>query len=205
MIAALSARGAEVHVLFVTDGGASHPGSRLWDRARLAARREAEAAEALRRLGAGEAPRRFLRLPDAAMPAPGSAEHAAALAAILDVLRESRPALAVLPWRLDPHRDHRDSWALASAALARAGQGTEVLEYAIWQDEIGAEADHPAAHGMEALALPVSGALKRHALAAHGSQLGALIDDDPNGFALSPATIARLTGDSEVFWRCGGG
>jgi LmbE family N-acetylglucosaminyl deacetylase len=201
LIARCVARGETAHTLFVTDGGASHPNSRAWPRPRLAARREAEAAEALRRLGAGGEPRTFLRLPDAGMPAPGGAAHAAALATVTELLRDLRPALAVLPWRRDPHRDHRDSWSLVTAALAAAGSTASVLEYAIWLDELGAAEDHPRATEMERVSLPAQAALKRLALEAHASQLGGLIDDDPGGFALTPATIARLTDADEVYWR----
>jgi hypothetical protein len=31
--------------------------------------------------------------------------------------------------------------------------------------------------------------------------MGNLIDDDPDGFRLSPDTIDRLTGTSETYWR----
>jgi LmbE family N-acetylglucosaminyl deacetylase len=137
------------------------------------------------------------------MPAPGSAAQDRARAAVIAFVRQARPALVLLPWRRDPHCDHRDSWALVTQALDDAGLAAPRLEYAIWQDEIGAEADHPAAHGMVPVFLAVSGAEKRHALAAHASQLGGLIHDDPGGFALAPATIARLTGEREVYWRCG--
>ena len=75
--------------MFVTDGGASHPGSRAWSRQRLAAQREAEAEEALRRLGAGDEPRSFLRLADADMPGRATPAYAEAvgfsIAGILDV------------------------------------------------------------------------------------------------------------------------
>ena len=193
--------GLRVHTVFVTDGGASHPGSPSWSRARLAAQRQAEAAEALRRLGAGGEPRSFLGLADAAMPERGSAAHAAAVAAIEAVLKELEPGLVLLPWRRDPHCDHRAAWRLAMEAIAAWGRAPEVLEYAIWLDEIGSPEDHPAADEAERVTLAVSGALKRHALMAHRSQLGELIRDDPGAFALDPATIDRLTGPEEAYWR----
>lgn len=201
LIAATVRRGAPLHVVFVTDGGASHPGCRSWTRPRRAARREAEATEALRRLGAGNAPRTFLRLPDAAMPGPGERAYAEARATLVRVVDGLRPALAVLPWRRDPHCDHRASWALATDAIAASGRSPAILEYAIWLDELGADDDQPAPGEVEAVTLAVSGALKRHALLAHRSQLGDGPFDDPVGFALSAATIARLTGPEEVYWR----
>jgi LmbE family N-acetylglucosaminyl deacetylase len=205
LIARCADRGTPLHVVFVTDGGASHPNSPTWPRERLARCRAAEAGEALRRLGAGSAVRTFLGLPDAAMPPPGSAAHRQAVSAVAAVARESAPALAVLPWRRDPHADHRGAWTLAMAALAEAERAPEVLEYAIWLDELGAPEDHPRAGEAERVCLPVPGAVKRHALEAHRSQLGLVVPDDPGGFALDPSTVARLTGPEEVYWRpCSG-
>jgi LmbE family N-acetylglucosaminyl deacetylase len=201
LIAACVARGDRVHTLFVTDGGASHPNSRAWDRQRLARQREAEATEALHRLGAGDEPRTFLGLPDGAMPPEGSAAREDALQSVGAILRDFRPGLVLLPWRRDPHCDHRDSWALVSDALAAAGQTPATLEYAIWLDELGAAGDHPAEGEMEPVFLPIAPEPKRHAVAAHASQLGGLVADDPGGFVLKPATIARLTGPQELYWR----
>lgn len=197
--------GLSVHVVFVTDGGASHPRSATWPRARLAARREAEAGEALERLGAGAAPRTFLRLRDAAMPAPGSDAWRIAVAAVSDVLAAHQPALVVLPWRRDPHGDHRATWSLAQTALAAVPERPAVIEYAIWLDELGAPDDHPRPGEVEPVVLAVAPWRKRHAIEAHRSQLGLVVRDDPGGFALTPATVARLTGPEERYWRpCGG-
>ena len=81
----------------------------------------------------------------------------------------------------------------------------EILEYAIWLDELGAPEDRPRPGEMEAVALPVSPALKRHAIEAHRSQLGLVVPDDPGGFVLEPATVARLSGPEELYWRpCSG-
>ena len=193
--------GQTVHTVFVTDGSASHPNSLAWNRRRLAEEREAEAEEALRRLGAKNEPRSFLRLADAAMPVSGSVEYSAAAAEIAKVLADLKPALVTVPWRRDPHCDHRASWCLLMDALSASRQTPAILEYAIWLDELGGPDDHPVRGRMEAVSITVSSEVKRHALRAHRSQLGELVLDDPTGFALSPETIARLTGPEEVYWR----
>jgi LmbE family N-acetylglucosaminyl deacetylase len=63
--------------------------------------------------------------------------------------------------------------------------------------------DHPRRDEAEAISFDVGAALsrKRAAIAAHATQTTALIDDDPAGFRLTPATIARLTQPTETFWR----
>jgi LmbE family N-acetylglucosaminyl deacetylase len=203
LIARLVARGSTVHIVFLTDGGASHRGSRTWPRPRLAALREGEAIEALAALGAGDSPRTFLRLPDAAMPEEGSEAWRAARDALAAVVAALQPDLAILPWRRDPHCDHRDGWRLAHAALSKSRIDAPILEYAIWLDELGAAGDFPAAGEVQEVRVDIASAAKakRKALAAHRSQTTALIDDDPEAFRLQPATIARLTGGTERFWR----
>jgi LmbE family N-acetylglucosaminyl deacetylase len=195
--------GQRLHTVFVTDGGASHRNSFLWDRTRLAACREAEAAEALRRLGAGKSGRSFLRLPDADMPPRGSAHYGRAKSAVVAILRDLQPRLVVLPWRRDPHRDHRDAWSLGMDCLLAAGTSADILEYAIWLDELGSRADHPQGLEVERVSLDISEVqhAKKDALKAHRSQLGELITDDPAAFVLSKHTIDRLTGPEEIYWR----
>ena len=196
-------QGENLHTVFVTDGGASHRNSVLWDRSRLAACRETEAAEALRRLGAGAAARSFLRLLDADMPVPGSARYAKAKTTLVAIFRDLKPRLVVLPWRRDPHRDHRDTWSLTMDCLRATDESPDLLEYAIWLDELGSDADYPHVSEMDRVCLDVSGELdaKRNAVRAHRSQLGAVITDDPTAFVLSEQTIDRLTGPDEIYWR----
>ncbi|MCW4115763.1 PIG-L family deacetylase [Aurantimonas sp. MSK8Z-1] len=203
LIAALAADGRALSILFVTDGGASHRNSPTWPRARLATQREQEAEEALVRLGAASAPRIFLRLPDAAMPPAGTPAHAAALARVTELVRAFEPDLVILPWRRDPHSDHRDAWLLTTQALSAAGLDPERLEYAVWLDELGHPDDHPLPGEAERVVFDIDAqvARKRAAVAAHLSQASDLIVDDPEGFRLSAGTIARLTGPLEAYWR----
>lgn len=199
----LARLGRAVHVAFVTDGGASHPNSPTWPRQRLAAARENEAAAALSELGLGEATRSFMRLRDADMPVEGAPEHTAALKAASAIVRDARPDLVLLPWRRDPHRDHRDAWSLFTRAFLESGMAPQTLEYAIWLDEIGAPEDHPEPGEMERVAFAVGEAVgpKRRAVAVHRTQTGAVIHDDPTAFRLTEATIDRLAGPVETYWR----
>ncbi|MEC5325401.1 PIG-L deacetylase family protein [Aurantimonas sp. A3-2-R12] len=202
-IARSAALGRQTHTIFVTDGGASHPGSATWSRERLAAQREVEASNALECLGAGDHPRSFLRLRDADMPAEDTALWREAKSKVVQIVKDFRPDLVLLPWRRDPHRDHRDSWGLVTAALTTAAQQPLQLEYAIWLDELGAADARPRAGEMVEWRLDITShqAAKRVAVAAHVSQTSELIADDPDGFRLNPATIARLTGPEEIYWQ----
>jgi LmbE family N-acetylglucosaminyl deacetylase len=202
LIARLVASGSVVHTVFLTDGGASHRASRTWPRHRLAALREHEASEALAALSAGDSPRTFLRLSDAAMPPEGSTEWLAARDTFADIVANLQPDLAILPWRRDPHCDHRDGWRLAHEAIRRGGAEPQILEYAIWLAELGAPDDFPRSGEVREVRVDIEAAVaaKRSAIAAHRSQTTDLIDDDPTAFRLRPETIARLTGSTETFW-----
>lgn len=203
LIAALAQERRRVLVVFITDGGASHLGSATWSRARLARRRRREGLTALRRLGLNEADAVFLGLRDADMPSPGSAAYVRAVGRMATVFRTFHPDLALLPWRRDPHCDHRAAWAMASSALASLRPAPDRLEYAIWLDELGADEDYPRAGEAEMLAFDVSAGLvaKRAAVAAHLTQTTALIDDAPAAFRLTSTTIDRLCGPVERYWR----
>jgi LmbE family N-acetylglucosaminyl deacetylase len=195
--------GSTFYIVFVTDGAASHRNSRAWPRARLAAQREQEACRALACLGIENAPRLFLRLPDANMPTPGELAWRGAVAVVCGILQCFAPDLVILPWRRDPHCDHRASWLLAQHAVDQASLCPEVLEYAVWLDELGKAEDYPGSGEAEIVRIHIGDVLakKRAAIAAHLSQTTDLIADDPDGFRLTPQTIARLTQSTEVYMR----
>lgn len=203
LIAALSADGRAVQVVFVTDGAGSHPNSAAWPAARLTGQRRREAQAALQCLGATAVPPVFLDLPDAGMPALDDPAGEAVVGRLAAALTTFAPALVLLPWRRDPHCDHRDAWALTEAALTRARLAPERLEYAVWLDELGGEGDRPREGEVEAVAFDVSGvlALKRRAVEAHVSQTTDLISDDSSGFRLTADTMDRLVQPAERYWR----
>lgn len=121
-LALLADAGAEVGVLFATDGEATR-GSRR-DQAATGALRREEAGVACRVIGAGEV--RFLGLGDGLL-----ADRLDALAAgIGKAVRELAPEVVFLPWWMDDHPDHQ----ALSAALGRAvlPADLEVWGYETW-------------------------------------------------------------------------
>jgi LmbE family N-acetylglucosaminyl deacetylase len=121
-MALLADSGAQVTVLYATDGEATIGAAT--DPAETGRRRVAEAREACRLLGVSDT--RFLGRPDR-----GLTEVAAALGPQLgELVAQLRPEVLLLPWFLDGHPDHQ----ALSEALAHAGvpDELEVWGYETW-------------------------------------------------------------------------
>ena len=204
LLAYAARRGGAARVLYATDGAASHPRSRRYPPAALRALREREACAALRRLGHDPARSRFLRAPDGRLAELAGADARALRAALAAAAAALAPTHVLLPWRRDPHPDHRALAALARAALRRGPGAPRLLEYAVWLNERGTESDRPRSDEVHALRFAseaCDGAAKRAALAEHRSQTSALIDDDPSGFRLDPAMAERACANPEIFYE----
>jgi len=162
-IALLVDLGIEVSVAFVSDGTKSHPNSRRYPPDDLRALREGEAKAALAALGVDVAGGRiaFFGLPDAAVPDIGSEGFGAAVDRAAAFCREQRPATLLLPWRRDPHRDHRASRSIFLAAATSLAHPPRVLEYPIWAYEAADPADLPGWDEVVARRLDVAGVLPR--------------------------------------------
>jgi LmbE family N-acetylglucosaminyl deacetylase len=200
-LAAAAATGLDAVVVYVTDGSASHVGSESYPPARLRDVREREARAALLALGVGSEPR-FLRIADGTVAGLDADENDAIVAAIADAADATVKALVLGPWLRDHHADHVAVAALVRRACAHRPK-TTLLEYAIWLDELGSEADRP--RGGEAVEITLDAGAhagaKAAALAEHRSQLGALITDAGSAFVLPPRLIASAGHRYERFLR----
>lgn len=215
------ANGAEVRFVFVTDGSASHPA--LLDPEALRATREAEALEAVRRLGGSTESVTFLRFPD------GAAFHhvheiSRAVAPLLDAWQ---PQCVFVNHAKDPPADHIAVNTAVRAALRAYGRPLTVFEYPVWYwyhwPWVRALGDLPnmwrttlrqtirTAAGLRALSTLNTLAqigdmieVKRHALAAHVSQierLGGSNDWQTLSDLSAGDFVARLLADHELFTR----
>jgi len=196
LIAALCRLGRPPRVVVLTDGVGSHPASHAFAAAAVRDVREQEARQALRALGlADQDGPVFMRLPDTAAPHDGPlfddavaqlATHAAGCTTLLAT------------WAHDPHCDHQAAHKIAVAVAARTG--LRHIAYPVWGWTLPPAENVPgaAASGWR-LDITASRAAKRAAIAAHRSQHGALIDDDPNGFVLPTALLAVFERPYEVY------
>ncbi|MBC3787579.1 PIG-L deacetylase family protein [Spirosoma utsteinense] len=200
-IAQLRAMGYAVHVVFVSDGTMSHPNSIAYPANRLRDLRESEARDALQILGVEAGACTFLRFRDRDVPgkdSPGFLEAATVLASLIDRLK---PSTVFVPWRRDPHPDHRSSWQILNEARQYSHWQPRVLEYLIWLWELGTPADMPDPAEVTLWTVPIDAVLEQRnqAIAAHRSQVTRLIDDDPTAFYLSPELLTHFDRPRELF------
>ena len=179
-------RRARVEVLVVTDGGASHPESRAWPRARLVTERRRETCRAMRSLGVPRGRVQFLGLPDGAL-----ALHPGKLATALGkaLHRRAPPDLIVAPMPDDAHADHR-AVAVALAAVPRRGERR--LGYRVWPEGAG--------RSLHGLVVPLGATIsaKRRAVRSYRTQTGH-ITDAVAGFAMTHRHLRAVAGPTERF------
>ncbi|MDQ6648855.1 MAG: PIG-L family deacetylase [Actinomycetota bacterium] len=172
MLALLAASGAQVDVVAVTDGEASHPGGSVAPQV-LAGLRAAETAAALAALGVPGTIRR-LRLPDGA--------SAALEPPLVDRLRVSPGTWLLSPWAGDGHPDHEAVGRACQRVAAR--DDARLLTYPVWMWHWAAPGEDSVPwHRARRVDLPEPvRAAKRRALAAFATQtqpLGPIPADAP--------------------------
>ncbi|QIL76954.1 PIG-L deacetylase family protein [Hymenobacter sp. HDW8] len=200
LLALLCQAQVPVTAILVTDGTMSHPNSQKYPPAARRQLRETEFEAALLALGLTTAPH-YMGLPDGNVPVAGAAGFEAAVEQLRMHIRQLSPTTILVPWRRDPHPDHRATSQLVRAALAQLPTPPRLLEYVVWAWERAAPLDLPQPGEVEGWRLDITSVLsqKQQAIAAHRSQLTNLIDDDPTGFQLSPAMLAHFAQSFEVF------
>ncbi|MCF4126168.1 PIG-L deacetylase family protein [Methylobacterium sp. SyP6R] len=202
LVAEARAQGVPVRLVVVSDGVGSHPNSRSHPPERLRDLRESETLAAVAHLGLAPEHVAFLRLPDRFVPAIGPEAEAAA-GAIAAAARACGAGALFVTWEHDPHCDHAASAALARRArdlICRdLGGDVRLYAYPVWGWTLPPETEIGAAP--RGIRLDVTRHLpaKAAAIAAHRSQTTDLIADDPEGFRLEPAMLARFARNHEIF------
>ncbi|MFP7571037.1 PIG-L deacetylase family protein [Marivita sp. S2033] len=195
---ARSFAGAGAHVICLTDGSASHTGSRQWTPERLARQRQAEMVAAIECLGGSARDLTWLGMTDSRLFQADATEVAVRLEQIID----GHGARHVfVPAAEDHHEDHQATAGFADALRNRRPEWS-FYSYPVW-----CRWDDPDFRQTAARYAPVSvpqGGLrdrKRAAIHAHRSQLGRVVTDDPSGFTLPSGFIEKFVTEDEIFWR----
>jgi LmbE family N-acetylglucosaminyl deacetylase len=183
--------------VFLTDGGMSHPASKSFPPERLIGLRETEARTAANLLGLTPDRLIFLREPDTNAPHAGEA-FARVVDTIVAVADRYDCSGILAPWRFDPHCDH-EAAALIATEVARR-MNIRHVSYPVWgwilPDHQLVDADRPAGWRLD-IALHLGRKLR--AVAAHRSQYGDLIQDDPTGFRLPADLLSVFANHFETF------
>lgn len=184
-------------VVILSDGAASHPGSKTHPPEVLASIRAAEVHDALAILGVPAEDVRLLGLKDTQVPRTGEG-FGASVEMIARLAREAGCQTLSTTWQHDPHGDHVATYAIARDAARSCG--ARLLAYPVWGWLLAEDTPLPE-RGVQGWRLDISPhlATKKRALAAHRSQYGDLVRDDPTGFKLPPSLLALLDQPYEVF------
>lgn len=198
LIADACRQGIRAKVVIVSDGTGSHPNSKTYPPNRLKALREEEARRAGAELGLRQEEMLFLGLPDRFVPHEGEeAERASGV--IAECVQEIGAGSLFVSWRHDPHCDHEASYQIARKVQRRVG-GLRLFEYVVWGHTLPPSTEVDRIHSASRIRIDSEAReKKRRAIAAHRSQVTALIDDDPGGFLLSQIDLARFDLAYEVF------
>ncbi len=197
LIAACCAASRPPLVVILTDGRGSHPNSRLYPASKLIAVREAEATEAVNILGLPSERLIFLREPDTKAPH-GGPVFESIVDRLAGYVRDFGCSAILAPWRHDPHCDHQAASRIA-CWTARV-TGIRALAYPVWgwtiSTRVSIDATEPQGWRLDVTPhLPAKG----RAIAAHASQSGRSIIDDPTGFVLPQSLLRALAKPWETF------
>ncbi|WP_407659936.1 PIG-L deacetylase family protein [Hyalangium gracile] len=118
--------GADVRIVFMTDGAASH--AHLISRSELRLMRRREALEAVEALGLAPARSSWLDFPDAEL----SLWRAEAVTRVSRLLEQHRPQQVFLPYARGEHSDHVATHSIVYESIARLGLAATLLEYPVW-------------------------------------------------------------------------
>ncbi len=193
LASAFTDRGA--HVICMTDGSASHPGSTLWPPDRLARQRHRELVDALTCLGGGEDDLTWLGFPDGALGDCEPGQIAGRIAAICERVGASH---LFAPSPLDHHADHKATAAIALHVVALLPR-LRLFYYPVWSrwDDPDFKESH-SGWPLWRLSTATHRTEKSNALRAHRSQLG-LVVTDVAGFCLEPEMARCFCQEDEYY------
>ena len=118
--------GADVKIVFMTDGSGSH--SHMISGERMKAIRKDEACAATRRLGLANDDLIFLDFKDGRL----MEDKDAAIRKVVQILLEKKPEQIFVPYFKDPLRDHVATNMIVYAALEQYPATISIFEYPIW-------------------------------------------------------------------------
>jgi LmbE family N-acetylglucosaminyl deacetylase len=132
LIARKRNEGLPVHVIFITDGSASHPNHPRLAPPAIAAMRRQEAREALAILGVESVAIQFLDEPDGTLDQLTPTQREKLIAHIAALLGELKPEEIFLPCNPDGSSEHDAAFGFVLEAVQRARLRPTIWQYPIW-------------------------------------------------------------------------
>ena len=205
LLSMLARAGSRIHIIAVTDGEASHPGSPTLTPKALAARRVEESSKAREALGLSNASVERLGLPDGDVHRV-EAHDAVVTAAVVHALARTAhlgPAWCLAPFAKDGHPDHN---CAGQAAAAGASGTARLLTYPVWMWHWAAPGDPrvPWSYARRVVLPAAVKAAKEQAVEAFATQIAPLSSDPADAAILPPHVLARLTRGAEIVFAMNG-
>lgn len=199
VISLLRKYGQTVYILLLSDGTLSHPNSIEYPSEKLRDLREQELINAAEILNVPTENIIFCRYPDRNVPSIQDKGFDVAVTSISKMMSMINPQSIFVPWRRDPHPDHKAAFQLINAAET---SNAKIYEYPIWLTELGESGDEPTNEESMPFRLNISSVLsqKQEAISKHLSQITDLIKDDPEGFQLSQEMLDQFNVPYETFF-----
>jgi len=124
--------GLPVHVIFITDGRASHPGHPQVGPVEMAARRRGEAREALAILGVETNAIHFLDAADSTLERLETSSRESLITRIGSLINQIQPAEIFVPCCPDGSTEHDAVFNLVRESLQRTHRHPNVWQYPVW-------------------------------------------------------------------------
>jgi LmbE family N-acetylglucosaminyl deacetylase len=201
LIARKRNEGLPVHVIFITDGSASHPQHTRLSPAAIATLRVQEARQAVGQLGVERTAVHFLDEPDATLKAITADRRENLVARLAALLESITPGEIFLPCQPDGSSEHDASVDFVLEAVARTTLHPDLWQYPVWSWwnpllllQGWLTTDDCRRQEVEDF-LPA----KRAAIACYQSQIAPLAPDSAP--ALPSDLVAIFSSDTEYFFR----
>ena len=201
VIARKRSEGLPVHVIFITDGSASHPNHPRLGPPAIAALRAREAMQAMAHLGVERTAVHFLDEPDGSLKTIIPARREDLVARLAHLLGRIGPAEIFLPCHPDGSSEHDATFGFVLEAVGRTGRRPDVWQYPVWSWWTPTLLVRRWLGTPDCRRLPVEDYLqaKQHAIACYQSQVAPLPPDE--SAALPSVLVAIFRHETEYFFR----
>jgi LmbE family N-acetylglucosaminyl deacetylase len=193
--------GLPVHVIFITDGSASHPGHPRLGPAEIATLRAGEAMHAMTYLGVERAAVHFLNEPDGTLKTIAPDRREALVRRLTQIMGTISPGEIFLPCNPDGSSEHDATFGFVIDAITRTNLLPDVWQYPVWSwwNPVLLARRWLATADCRRLPLEDYRLAKQHAIDCYQSQIAPILPNDSP--ALPADLVAIFNSDTEYFFR----